>query len=956
VALSYTFATTSGGNWLQVVTSTVASTLIVSINPFSSSLSAGVYTGTITVNQTLQIPVTLNVTTSLIASPTSLTFTAQQGGSAPPTQTINVSIGGIYSVPFTASASSASNWLSVMPASGTTPGALTVTVNPTGLQAATYTGSIAVSSSAASTVTIGVTLNITAAPVLTFAPATLSFQSTSAVPQPPSQTVSVFSNVPSALLASASITTGGNWLTVAASANQTPASLSVSANPGSLGPGTYAGQINISSSQTAPATPIPVTFTIAAPQPPTLQLAPDTITLSSSQGGLPINSGLVVTNAGGGTLIYSAQIVAQSGGNWLSLQATSGSAAAGSFSYLPLTVTPGTLAPGTYTASITVSAAGSQTATSQIILSINAQGPVLLLTQTGLAYNAVAQGANPPPQTVSIVNTGGSPLNWTVTTQTLSGGSGWLTANPSSGTTQPFPANPPTVTVSVNSQNLAPGTYYGSVNVNSQVISVQTTVLPAGQKLSPTLSTNGLVLTAVAGGANPAQQTITIFNPLSFTTTYSTSDGTNWLSGTPASGSISLQGTLASLTPGVRHGTLRIGFTDGSVQTVSVLAVVAPTGTSPQLAPSSFPPAASGSCPSVLLPQVTTPAANFSASAAQSVPFSVSVVDDCGHALANSSSSSVIASFYDASKAPGPSAKVQPDQRLTGQGNGVWSGTWTPQSSVAQLEIIVVALGINGTTPIAGQTQFTGAVHAPGANSPALASGIFNAASFQPGNTVALGSFVSIFGSSMADGSTAPTTQPLPTQVQGAQVLLGGVALPLQYAGPTQINALIPTNIATDTQLPLIVQRDLTQAAPTQVTIADSQPGIYTANQQGTGQGAVLTSDNALDAPVGAFPGSHPASRGGVIQVFCTGLGAVTNPPATGAAAPNSPLSNTVNPVTATIGGMSAPVMFSGLAPGFIGLYQVNVTVPTSAPVGDGVPLTLTVGSSTSNTATIAVQ
>jgi uncharacterized protein (TIGR03437 family) len=358
----------------------------------------------------------------------------------------------------------------------------------------------------------------------------------------------------------------------------------------------------------------------------------------------------------------------------------------------------------------------------------------------------------------------------------------------------------------------------------------------------------------------------------------------------------------------------------------------------------------------VLVPHLTSLSSNFSATASQSTPLSVTVVDDCGHSLANSSSSSVIASFYDASKPPGPSAKLQADIKLTGQGSGAWSGTWTPQAATAQTQIIVVALGINGTTPIAGQTTLNGTVHAAGANAPALSLGIFNAASYQPGNTIALGSFVSIFGTNLSNGSGAPSVQPLPTSYQGTQVFLGGVALPLQYAGPNQINALIPANVAVDSQQPLLVQRDLTQGAPMNVVIADAQPGIYTANQQGTGQGAVLTVDNALAAPTGAYPGSHPASQGSVIQVFCTGLGAVTNPPGVGAAAPNSPLSYTVATVTATIAGVNAPVIFAGLAPGFIGLYQVNVTVPFGTPVAGAVPLVLSVGSAVSNTATIAVQ
>jgi uncharacterized protein (TIGR03437 family) len=951
------FSSTSGGTWLDVapisgtVNGATPTNLSVSVDPFSG-LAPGSYNGTITINQTLKIPVTVTVTTALVAAPSSLSFSTQQVGTtapAPPVQTINVTSGG--SIPFSAVASSSGNWLAVSPPSSTTPAALSVSINPAGLAAGNYTGSITLSSLAAPNVTIAVNLTILPPLMFTLSPASLSFQATSAFPQPPSQTVSVFSNVPAALFATATAASGNTWLTVAQSAAQTPVALTISVQAG-LAAGTYSGQIALSTAKGGPnVATIPVNYTVAAPQSATLQVSPDTLTFSSAQGGLPIQQALAVSNAGGGALNYNAQITAQSGGNWLTLQSTSGTATAGAPGSVPFTITPGTLTPGTYNATVTVTGSG-QTASTLIVLSISAQGPSLALSQTGLVYTTTAQAPNPPSQTVSVVNTGSGSLAWNVTASTLSGGN-WLSATPMSGITQPLPATPPAVTVSVNSQGLAPGTYYGSVKVNTQVISVQTTVLPAGQQLSPSLSTNGLVFTAAAGGANAVAQSISIANPLSFTSTVSTADGANWLSITPAATSVSVQAALTTLTPGIRYGTVRLGFTDGSVQTINVVSVTAPAGTAPQISSDArirytlFPDATG--CPSVLVPQITSLASNFAANASQSVPLSVTVVDNCGHALPNSSSSSVIASFYDASQTPGPAAKIQPDQHLTPQGNGVWAGTWTPLTATAQAEIIVVALGINGTTPIAGQSMLNGTVHAAGANAPALPIGIFNAASYQPGNAIALGSFVSIFGANLADGSGAPNTQPLPTSYQGTQVFLGGVALPLQYAGPNQINALIPANVAVDSQQPLVVQRDLTQAAPTSVTIADAQPGIYTANQQGSGQGAVLNSDYS-------YNGSRAASRGDYIQIFCTGLGAVTNPPPTGAAAPNTPLSYTVSTVTASIAGINAPVLFSGLAPGFIGLYQVNATIPLSAPVGPAVALTLSVGSAVSNTATIQIQ
>ncbi|MGH9785338.1 MAG: hypothetical protein ACRD88_14245, partial [Terriglobia bacterium] len=102
------------------------------------------------------------------------------------------------------------------------------------------------------------------------------------------------------------------------------------------------------------------------------------------------------------------------------------------------------------------------------------------------------------------------------------------------------------------------------------------------------------------------------------------------------------------------------------------------------------------------------------------------------------------------------------------------------------------------------------------------------------------------------------------------------------------------------------------------------------------------------------FP--NPALRNAEISIFGTGLGAVSPRVASGAAAPSSPLSQTTQTPTVLIGGVSAPVSFSGLAPGFVGLYQINVEVPANAPTGNAIPVVLSIGGVTSNTVTIAVQ
>ena len=104
-----------------------------------------------------------------------------------------------------------------------------------------------------------------------------------------------------------------------------------------------------------------------------------------------------------------------------------------------------------------------------------------------------------------------------------------------------------------------------------------------------------------------------------------------------------------------------------------------------------------------------------------------------------------------------------------------------------------------------------------------------------------------------------------------------------------------------------------------------------------------------------AAPGTA-ARRGGYVSIFCTGLGAVTNQPGTGDAAPGAPYSLTRTTPTVKIGGVAAVLQYSGLAPGFVGLYQVNAQVPMSVSPGNAVPVIISVENSTSNTVTIAVQ
>jgi uncharacterized protein (TIGR03437 family) len=146
---------------------------------------------------------------------------------------------------------------------------------------------------------------------------------------------------------------------------------------------------------------------------------------------------------------------------------------------------------------------------------------------------------------------------------------------------------------------------------------------------------------------------------------------------------------------------------------------------------------------------------------------------------------------------------------------------------------------------------------------------------------------------------------------------------------------------------------------PQTVALSAAAPAIFTVNQEGSGQAAALLAGSSVIAAPSQPPcysACFPASKGETVEIYLTGLGAVSNQPATGAPASASPLSETPSNPTVTLGSISAPVLYSGLAPYFVGLYQVNVQIPGNAPVGNAVPVVLTFDGVAANVVTIALQ
>lgn len=928
----------------------------------------------------------VTVPNTLTSSPASLTLSATANGpsiSQSVTLTYMTSYEGAPSFSGTVTMNQGSGWLSLSPGTINTTQAsfngsvytytatITIGANPAGLSAgSTYTGSIGFSVYGA-TLSIPVTLNVTTAPKFTVTPQSLSFTYQSgASTVPAAQSLSVFTQ-PSGLSFTATASSNGNWLGVSSTSSPTPGSVGVSVSVGSLTAGTYQGTVAVASGSTSVS--VPVTLTITAAPPPQLAVSPSMQTLSLPQGSTSASGQVVVSNNGGGTLQFTAQ-AATDQGSWLTLTGSgSGSATPSSPASVPFTVNPSGLGAGVYAGSITVTGGG-MTGSARVILTVLGSGESIQLSQTGMSFTAVAGGAEPPSQTF-LVAPGPSITAIPKQVSNPLSEKTWLqVSTPVSGATGT------SATVSVDTSLLPAGQYYGSVNVTAadavnspQVVTVALNVLPSSSTPGETVSTGGVLLFGIPGSTTPVQQTVTIFNPSTASTSYSastfTANGSNWLSVSPASGtaasgetSIAIAANLSGLTSGVQSGTVRLVFGDGSNAAIQVFVLVmgsttsSPSLVAAKLRAASVAPACSGGKASFLIPVFLLPSAQSVIPAAVPATLQVEIIDDCGNPVTAANGGSVQVAF----------SNGDAGLNLQDAGGGVWQGTWTPVNSGNPVTLQIAAseqgLAVN---PALGLGTTTVAVTAVNANSPPQPTGIANAASGGQAipEVVAPGSYVAIYGTGLGgSGTPSATTLPLPTTLNGVQLLLGGIPMPLLYAGTGQVNAIVPQELSPNASYPLVVVRGSAQSAPVPLTVTELQPGVYSVNAIGTGQGIVT---NATTGQI--VNASNPAHAGDYLTIYCTGLGALTGPngqtePADGAAAPLSPLFQTTATVTATIGGATAPVSFAGLTPTLAALYQVNVQVPASAPTGDSVALVITAtdaatgATAQSNSVSIAVQ
>jgi len=389
--------------------------------------------------------------------------------------------------------------------------------------------------------------------------------------------------------------------------------------------------------------------------------------------------------------------------------------------------------------------------------------------------------------------------------------------------------------------------------------------------------------------------------------------------------------------------TVQLSFSDGSLQTVSLFAIVTPTGTTPtdagrRQARVAGPRAAQNCTP--LPPVFLNPGTGFIATAFQATEVDLQIQDSCGNPI-DSQSIGVLGLFSTYSGGNNdPAGDFQGPYSTV---PGTYKFEWTPTKMPLNVSQSAVTLTAAYTSSAANLTPLTGNLSGTVSLTPnptyVDAGGIANAASFT--SQVAVGAIIAIFGGNLADGESQANQVPLPTSLEGTKVLVNGQAVPLFYASSTQINAQLPYNLPPNAPQQLIVVRDNTQTNPQTFTLVEAQPAIFTTNAGGYGQGAIVGPDNITLADA-----SNPVSVGEIVVIYCAGLGPVTPTVIAGnPTPPNPPLPQVPAGLTVTIGNVQATdILYAGLSPDFVGLYQVNVQVPDGVTAGDAVPVTITVG------------
>jgi uncharacterized protein (TIGR03437 family) len=797
---------------------------------------------------------------------------------------------------------------------------------------------------------------LTTAPTALAVPASLSFLGTSGGPATNPQSIALASNLVGLQLVAS---TDSPWIQAPTNIAYSQGSISVSANPANLAPGTYQGNVFLTSpGQTTVLCDVPVTLLVNAGADP--NLSTDTQQLTFSLAGSTTQSQSVqVLNLGSGQIDFYVQL-AGAAAIGLASSIQQGRTSPNLPATVTITADPTKLPVGTTSGSLLVLGTNLQYATIPITITVSTTPQQLALSQTGFTFVATAGGGVTPPQTFQVLNSGSGTFNWTAETSTVSGGN-WLSISPNSGTSPSAAFG--SVTVSANPAGLSSGVYYGSIVVSApgalnspQQFEVVLNVMSLPQSASvATVAPSGLIFTAPAGGISPSSQTFLVTNlsasTAGLTIKATTTDGGDWLVAAPDNGTIAagaaqtitVQPNTGALATGVYRASIAVQVGSMSLN-VNVIFIIVPSTPISGSARDARDVTAASCTPTGLYPLFTSLTQGFVIPASWPLPIQVQVADDCGNPM---TSGQVATNF----------SNGDPSLPLVSLENGLWQGIWLGHNLSAN-QIVITADASKPSPALRGSAKFTGML-AANPNVPAVnAGGVKSGAGVSGGASLAPGDVFTISGQYFAAAPVSNTKLPLSTNMAGTQVLFAGTTLPLIYAASGKILAIVPYNLAPNAKYQLIVGRNNAISGPVAVTVGTAQPDILQIDNTDSKTIAQslwnqLTAGTAFD-PASAGP-PMPLSYGQTLAIYCTGLGAINQTLAPSAPAGSTPI-DAVNKVTLTIDGASVPVTFAGLVPGFPGIYEVTGTVPPGLTSGTDIPVTITVAGATSPAIKVSVK
>jgi uncharacterized protein (TIGR03437 family) len=556
LAIPVTYSASPNAAWLtQTGGSPTPADLSISISP--AGLAPGRYTAVVlaksdfAANSPLEIPVILDVSATPVLStlPSVLRFTFDRLGARPPAQALSVVSSGA-ATDFTISVAPGTGWLFAS-GSGHTPASISVAVDPGGLAAGDYQGTVLLTPATGAPLSVPVILTVSDAPNLTAQPLSLSFVYQVNGPLPSAQSVVVSSSRGSlpVTVAVQTFSGGAGWLAGIGGGN-TPTTGNVTVNPAGLGPGVYKGQIAFSAAG-AGNSPLLVPVTLTVTSAPVLTTSPTTMSFAGQvNGAVPPNQTIILTSSDGSALPITS-VVASSGTTWLSVSRNSDTTPA----TLTVAITPAALTAGTYQASIIITAptAGNNPIIVPVVLVLAAQ-PSLTATTSTAVFAAGIGGSSPPSLPVNIGSTG-APLTFSTS---VAAGAPWLSVTGSGTTTS-------TIQLGVNPAGLVAGYYSGAILVASAGAANNPLLIPVNLIVTGapllTTTTTSLVFTSGPSGTPPPQTVHITSSAGALSVTASPSPATPWLSVTGSGNSpldLVVSVNTSGLAPGTYQGAVQI--------------------------------------------------------------------------------------------------------------------------------------------------------------------------------------------------------------------------------------------------------------------------------------------------------------------------------------------------------------------------------------------------------------